>query len=73
VQYKLGKVEKAREQLEKAVAYSRNSPTLHEHLGDVLRDLGRVPDARRHWEKALEFSVEANEIARLKDKLKDGR
>ena len=73
VQFKLGKAEKAREQLEKALTYSRNSATLHEHLGDVLRDLGRVSEARRQWEKALEFSIEANEIARLKDKLRDGR
>ncbi len=72
-QYKLGKVERAREHLEKAVVYARRNATLHEHLGDVLRDLSRLTEARRQWEKALEFSVEANEMARLKDKLRDAR
>lgn len=69
--FKLGRVERARVELERAVQYARRSPTLHEHLGDVLKDLGKLDEARRSWEKALEFSVEAEEIARLKDKLKE--
>ena len=73
VNYRLGKIDKAREQLEKATVYTHHSATLHEHLGDVFRELGRLAEARRQWEKALEFSVEADEIARLKGKLKDLR
>jgi predicted RNA polymerase sigma factor len=46
---------------------------LHEHLGDVLKGLGRLGDARKQWERALEFSVEAEETARLKDKLKESQ
>lgn len=68
--YKLGRVEQARAQLERAIQYSRRSATLYEHLGDVLKDLGQMAEARRQWEKALEYSVEADETARLKDKLK---
>ncbi len=71
--HKLGNHEKAREALEKATVYSRRNSTIHEHLGDVLRELGRLPEARRQWEKALEYSIEADEAARLKVKLKDGR
>jgi tetratricopeptide (TPR) repeat protein len=71
--HKLGNHEKARECLEKAQSYSRRNATIHEHLGDVLRDLGRLPEARRQWEKALEYSIEADETARLKVKLKDGK
>jgi predicted negative regulator of RcsB-dependent stress response len=43
---------------------------VHEHLGDVLRDLGRAQEARRNWEAALEYSIEAGVIARLRDKIK---
>src|SRR5262249_39566152 len=68
--FKLGNMEKAREYLEKAAIYSRRNSTIHEHLGDVLREAGRLSEARKQWEKALEFSVEANEITRLKVKLR---
>ncbi len=71
--FKLGNNEKAREYLEKALIYWGRNSTIHEHLGDVLREAGRVAEARRQWEKALEYSVEADEIARLKVKLKDAR
>jgi predicted negative regulator of RcsB-dependent stress response len=73
VLFKLNQPEKAREQLEKALSYSRRSPTLHEHLGDVLLKLGKLSDARRTWEKALEFALETDETARLKAKLKEAR
>ena len=71
--YKLGNLDKARESLEKATVYSRRSVTAHEHLGDVLQKQGRLAEAKRQWEKALEHSIEADEIARLKVKLKDVR
>jgi len=71
--FKLGNIEKARHYLEKATIYSRRNSTIHEHLGDVLREAGRLTEARKQWEKALEYSVEANEIARLRGKLKDAR
>jgi tetratricopeptide (TPR) repeat protein len=71
--FKLGNIEKARQYLEKATIYSRRNSTIHEHLGDVLREAGRLAEARKQWEKALEYSVEADEIARLRGKLKDAR
>jgi len=71
--FKLGNIEKARQYLEKATIYSRRNSTIHEHLGDVLREAGRLADARKQWEKALEYSIEADEIARLRGKLKDAR
>ena len=71
--FKLGNVEKAHETLEKALTYSRRSAAIREHLGDVLQKLGRLAEARRQWEKALKLSLEADEIARLKVKLKDAR
>lgn len=71
--FKLGNLDKARENLEKAVNYSRRSATVYEHLGDVLQKLGRGAEARRQWEKALALSIHADETARLKVKLKDLR
>jgi predicted negative regulator of RcsB-dependent stress response len=57
--------------LEKALSFTRRNPTIHEHLGDVLLKLGKLAEARRAWEKALEYSLEADETARLKGKLRD--
>jgi tetratricopeptide (TPR) repeat protein len=71
--FKMGNIEKARQYLEKATIYSRRNSTIHEHLGDVLREAGQLPEARKQWEKALEFSVVDDEIARLRGKLKDAR
>jgi tetratricopeptide (TPR) repeat protein len=71
--FKLGNIEKARHYLEKATIYSRRNSTIHEHLGDVLREAGRLAEARKQWEKALEYSIEADETARLKGKLRDDR
>ncbi len=71
--FKLGNIEKARQYLEKATIYSKRNSAIHEHLGDVLREAGRLAEARKQWEKALEYSVEADETARLRGKLKDAR
>ncbi|HKE03823.1 MAG TPA: tetratricopeptide repeat protein [Blastocatellia bacterium] len=71
--FKLGNIEKARQYLEKATIYSKRNSAIHEHLGDVLREAGRLTEARKQWEKALEYSVEAVEIARLRGKLKDAQ
>jgi len=71
--FKLGNIEKARQYLEKATIYSKRNSAIHEHLGDVLRRAGRLAEARKQWEKALEYSVEAVEIARLRGKLKDAQ
>lgn len=71
--FKLGNIEKARQYLEKATIYSKRNSAIHEHLGDVLREAGRLTEARKQWEKALEYSVEADETARLRGKLRDAR
>jgi Tfp pilus assembly protein PilF len=71
-QYKLGHNDKARVSLEKALTLTRRNATIYEHLGDVLREQGRLAEARRHWSQALEYAIEAGERARLKEKLKDG-
>lgn len=72
-QFKLGNPEKAKESLERSLVYSRRNAAAYEHLGDVLQKLGRLAEAKRHWEKALELSLEDAEVARLKGKLRDRR
>lgn len=72
-QYKLGQLDKARLSLEKATSLARRNATVHEHLGDVLREQGRWAEARRHWQQALEYSLETAERARLQVKLQDRR
>ena len=71
--YKLGNLEKAREALEKALIYSRRNSTIHDHLGDVLHGLGKFSEANRQWVMALEYAIDANEIARIKGKLKGSK
>lgn len=68
--YKLGRLEQARIELEKARMYARNDASVHEHLGDVLKELGREQEARRSWEKALQLTVGEQGVTRLKGKLK---
>lgn len=67
--YKKGDKRKAAELLEKALRYSRRNSTIHEHFGDVLRDLGQLDKARLQWEKAMEYSIEADAISRIRVKL----
>jgi tetratricopeptide (TPR) repeat protein len=39
VYYRLGRLEAAREQLERAVGLTNGDPVVHEHLGDVYKDM----------------------------------
>jgi predicted negative regulator of RcsB-dependent stress response len=67
----MGKLEDARKHLEQAVLYEHRSSTIREHLGDLYAKLGDQEKAREHWSVALRLANEPDEIARLKDKLKD--
>lgn len=53
VYYRLGRLDEARRELEKAALLTRGDPTVLEHLGDVYRDL-RLPDlARDQYRRSL--------------------
>ncbi len=67
--FKLNRLDEAERNLTEAARRSPSSATIQEHLGDVLKRLGRADQARAAWRKALTLSVEAEESARLKDKL----
>lgn len=71
VYFKLGKLDLAQKYLEDSIVYDRRSATVYEHLGDLYQRLARTDEARKYWQKALEYANEPDEIARLKDKIKD--
>ncbi len=74
--FKQGKLADAEEQLRKAVSRLRYDPTIREHLGDVLYQLGRNEQAAAEWEKALTEwrhtlpgDYEADKVAALEKRL----
>jgi tetratricopeptide (TPR) repeat protein len=54
VLYQQGDLEGALDQLIRAVNVLGDDPVVLEHLGDCLRDLGRIDEARRTYERALQ-------------------
>ncbi|MDZ4702073.1 MAG: tetratricopeptide repeat protein [Rhodothermales bacterium] len=55
VYFASGDYEGARALLEQALRLRGAGPAVHEHYGDVLHKLGRHPEARSAWEKALQM------------------
>ncbi len=72
VLYRLGRFQEAVVQLERAVAEEPADPTLNDHLGDCYWRLGRHDEARFQWQRALSLDPEKDQIAKIKDKLKNG-
>jgi Tfp pilus assembly protein PilF len=68
VLYRLGKLEQAREQLERAVRLTNGDPIVHEHLGDVYRDLRLAEQAREQYR--LSQATEGEHKKRVGEKLK---
>ncbi|MCC6349712.1 MAG: tetratricopeptide repeat protein [Candidatus Eisenbacteria bacterium] len=53
VLYRLGRLAEARTQLENALAITGGDPEIHEHLGDVYRDLRMLDRAREQYRASL--------------------
>lgn len=53
VYYRLGRLQDAREQLERAERLTGGDPIVHEHLGDVYRDLQLLDLARDQYRRSL--------------------
>lgn len=51
--YRLGRLTEARKELERAVALSDGDPVIHEHLGDVYKDMQLKDLAREQYKKSL--------------------
>jgi tetratricopeptide (TPR) repeat protein len=63
--YRLGRLSDARAQLEKALTLSGGDPVIHEHLGDVYKDMQLNDLARDQYRKSLSFD-QSNERVRAK-------
>ena len=66
VLYKLGQYSLAREQMEKALKITKNSPVMFDHYGDILYKLGMKEDAIIYWNKSYELD---STNLKLKDKI----
>jgi tetratricopeptide (TPR) repeat protein len=51
--YRLGRLDEARVDLERAVRLTDGDPVVHEHLGDVYRDLKMFDEAREQYRLSL--------------------
>ena len=67
--FKLGKLQEAERYLSDAARRNPSSVAIQEHLGDLYQKLGKTELARAAWQKALSFTNEAAETARIKAKL----
>ncbi len=67
--FKLGQLDEAEKYLKDALRIDDSSTTLNEHLGDVYQKQGKLELAKSAWQKALNLTIEAEEINRLKTKL----
>jgi tetratricopeptide (TPR) repeat protein len=70
--YKLTQYEEAIGWLEKAIMLQPEDPTINDHLGDAYWRHGRKLEARFQWQHALVMKPEADDVERIRDKLKNG-
>mgnify|MGYP003693733901 CR=1 FL=1 len=54
IYYRLGRLADARVQLERAVHLTNGDPVVHEHLGDVYKDLRLFDLARQEYQRSLD-------------------
>ena len=70
--YKLTQYEEAIGWLEKAIMLQPEDPTINDHLGDAYWRHGRRLEARFQWQHALVMKPEAEDVERIRAKLKNG-
>ena len=58
VLYRLGRTRRAADKLLEALEVTQSDAVIYEHLGDVLKDLGRHDEAQQYWRQALELEPE---------------
>ncbi len=80
VNFRMGKLDEAETNLRQALDKVGNDPTVHDHLGDVYAQKGRLREAIGQWEMSLkewETSSKAEadpvEIAKVQRKLESAR
>ena len=72
VYYRLGRYDEAEAAMETAVKLLPVDPILSDHFGDVLWVVDRKREARFQWRRALSYGPEAQDAARIRDKLARG-
>ncbi|MDR3640464.1 MAG: tetratricopeptide repeat protein [Humidesulfovibrio sp.] len=65
--FRLGKLEEAWKQIQRAVTLSNDDPTMWEHYGDIAKQLDRADKARKGYQNALKYKHDNPE--RIKKKL----
>jgi len=70
--YRLGDYSGAVEYLERAVELVPSDPTINDHLGDAYWQNGRLTEARYQWRRALQFTLDKNDVKPIEAKLEDG-
>ncbi|MHA1523519.1 MAG: tetratricopeptide repeat protein [Alphaproteobacteria bacterium] len=70
--YRIGKFEKAVEELERAAELRADDSVINDHLGDAYWQVGRRLEAKFQWSHALEMKPADDQIALIKAKLENG-
>jgi tetratricopeptide (TPR) repeat protein len=70
--FRLGNYEEAVKQLDRAVELKPTDPTINDHLGDAYWKVGRTLEAKFQWSHARDLKPEADELAKIDQKLKSG-
>lgn len=66
VRFRMGQYSEAEKHLRAALRLDAADPTIHEHLGDLLRETGRQDEAVREWQSALDSGHEEPDRVRKK-------
>jgi tetratricopeptide (TPR) repeat protein len=80
VNFRLGKLDDAEANLLAAVARTARDPTVHDHLGDVYLQKGKVKEAiaqweisLREWDRSAKAELDPVEVAKIQKKLEGAR
>lgn len=68
--FRIDNLESAEIHLTKAVKMVRNDATIHEHLGDLYSRLGKYETAAEYYQKSLQHSTAEDNVAKVREKLK---
>ncbi|OIN98879.1 MAG: hypothetical protein AUJ49_12300 [Desulfovibrionaceae bacterium CG1_02_65_16] len=64
--FRMGRLEEAWKQIQRAVELSKDDPTMWEHYGDIAAKLGRADKARKGYRNALKYKHENPESIKKK-------
>ena len=70
--YRLGNLQAAVENLERAVELKPDDPIINDHLGDAYWRIGRTLEAKYQWQQSLTLKPEDDQAATLKQKIESG-